>query len=93
MTYDHWKTTNPMDEFLGPALDAEDDAPDISDEMVAAFEIAYLIALYPDRHDFAGSPPGSAHFEAYRQGIRSALEAAANRRADTERKRELEDRP
>lgn len=26
MTYDHWKTTNPADEFLGPAPD--DDAPD-----------------------------------------------------------------
>jgi hypothetical protein len=28
MTYDHWKTTNPADEFLGPDPDEEDDSPE-----------------------------------------------------------------
>ena len=31
MTYDHWKTTNPDDEFLGPDPEEEDDFNECDD--------------------------------------------------------------
>jgi len=31
MTYDHWKTTNPMDEYLGPEPPEEEPDPVIGD--------------------------------------------------------------
>jgi hypothetical protein len=55
----------------GPSTSAQEEKL-VTDEMVAEFELAYLIALYPDRHDFAGSAPGTAHFEAYRAGLAAA---------------------
>jgi hypothetical protein len=50
----------------------------ITDADVAKFEMVYLETLYPDRHNFAGSMPGSAHFEAYRAALASVWDHRDN---------------
>ncbi len=47
---------------------------EITDEMIAAFDMAYLETLYPDRHDFVASH--GIQRDAIMKGIQAALAAA-----------------
>jgi hypothetical protein len=55
MTYDHWKTTNPADEFLGPdPNDCEEEEPIMRDVILPhplACRIADLLISFGDRSE------------------------------------------
>lgn len=42
MTYDHWKTTNPLDEFLGPEPGFDEGEPEPTEPL----DVALLIELW-----------------------------------------------
>lgn len=48
MTYDHWKTTNPDDEWLGPAPDDEAEVEAILDAQAAEQEVDDWLASWSD---------------------------------------------
>jgi hypothetical protein len=52
MTYDHWKSTNPADEFLGPEPESEDDHEPMTSKEIADLvrrAEAFLASLGTDR--------------------------------------------
>lgn len=81
-TYDHWKTTNPDDNELGPDPAEEDDMPEevyLGDGLYASFD-GYMITLRAPReggdHHVGLEPEVLDAFERFVAAIRARRAAA-----------------